>query len=205
MNRMKQNELQGRLQDFLPMFILTRRKGLSRTDQLIDQVCGLAAFLGREDEEVWRWYETRNGRGGKDLDPLMPADDYWRMVVEWVRRKSTGYEGFLVYDQNGQVTYTTRALWQAEFLSTVDGHHVWRPKIPTRPIHVSAEMDRRSRLRRLVHGGILSKEEICGVFEFDQHTLVDYQLEGVWWLSTPDETRLRKLERMAAMRVQRAA
>ncbi|MGO6676464.1 hypothetical protein [Rhizobium leguminosarum] len=186
--RMKKNEMPFRLREFLPMFDTER--GSSKPGKFRRQVEGLAEFLCKQPRTVEAYCSTSEDR-------TISADDYWQTAVEWVKRKSrsTSEPRFIVYDDNGDQLYETQTMWQAMFLADVDGA-VWgaTPLRAWQRRHFTAAVGRRSRLRRLARDGIVEKHVICAVFNFDQHCLVDYQLEGVDWLSTPDEFRLHQLE-----------
>ncbi|MGO8034940.1 hypothetical protein [Rhizobium leguminosarum] len=186
--KMKKNEMPFRVREFLPMFDTER--GSSKPGKFRRQVEGLAEFLCKQPRTVEAYCSTSEDR-------TISADDYMRVAVEWMKRKSRSASAprFVVYDDNGDQLYETQKMGQASFLADVEGSFwsatsfgAWQRK------HFTAAAGRRSRLRRLVRDGIIGNRMICAVFEFDEHCLVDYQLEDVDWLSTPDEYRLHQLE-----------
>ncbi|MGO6881372.1 hypothetical protein ACCS44_21150 [Rhizobium ruizarguesonis] len=186
--KMKKNEMPLRLREFLPMFDTERRS--KKPGKFRRQVEGMADFLGKQPRTVEAYCSTSEDR-------TISADDYWRVSVEWVKRKSrsTSEARFIVLDDNGDQLYETQTMGQASFLADVEGAF-WgtTPVGAWQKMHFTAAAGRRSRLRRLVRDGIVGNHVICAIFEFDAFCLVDYQLEDVDWLSTPDELRLHQLE-----------
>ncbi len=182
----------------LPAFeIETGRKNDSK---LTRQVEGLSEFLHKQPRTI-RAYMAYSG------ERMISAEDYWAMAIEYVKRRakasvrSVGEPSFVVLDYNEDPLFEAVWLWQAVFLTDVEPEAAeWRARNrgqwQVRGFDETTQ--RRSRLRRLVRNDILSKKTICQVMDFDEYCLVDYQMEGVEWRSTPDETKLQTLERMEA-------
>lgn len=192
--KMKRDEMPFRLRDFLPQFAHRKAK-------YWEQIEGMAEFLGKQPRTVEAYCSYREDR-------TISPDDYMRVAVEWIKRrsKSSMSPNFIVVDDNGDQLYECQWLWQAMFLSDVEGAG-WHatPRGAWQVKGLSAPAGRRSRLRRLVRDGIVQKDVICALFGFDQWCLVDYQLEGVEWLSTPDELPLAQLENFARAQIGEAA
>ncbi|MBY5407416.1 hypothetical protein HFO98_02835 [Rhizobium leguminosarum] len=193
--KMKKDEMPFRLRELLPKF------GPDRKAKYWEQIEGMADFLGKQPRTVEAYASYSEDR-------TVSADDYWRVVVEWVKRKSrsTAAPAFLVLDDNGDQLYETQWPWQAMFLADVEGTS-WgaTPRGVGQMRFFTAPAGRRSRLRRLVRDDIIGRKIICAMFDFDEHCLVDYQLEGVGWLSTPDEMRLQMLEHVYRAQTSAAA
>jgi hypothetical protein len=185
---MKKNEMPFRLREFLPMFDTER--GSKKPGKFRRQVEGLAEFLCKQPRTVEAYCSTSEDR-------TISSDDYWLTAVEWMKRKSrsTSAPRFLVFDDNGDQLYETQTMGQATFLSDVEGAF-WgaTPLGAWQRRNFTAAAGRRSRLRRLVRDDIIGNHVICAIMDFDAYCLVDYQLEGVDWLSTPDEFKLHQLE-----------
>ncbi|MBX5152583.1 hypothetical protein HJB78_16555 [Rhizobium lentis] len=181
--KMLKSEMPFRLRAFLPLFA-------DRKAKYWEQIEGMADFLGKQPRTVEAYCSYREDR-------TISADDYWKVGVEWVKRKSrsTSKPAFLVLDDNGDQLFECQWLWQAMFLSDMEGAS-WRatPRGVGQIKFFTAPAGRRSRLRRLVRDDIVDRKIICAMFDFDEHCLIDYQMEGVSWLSTPDEMRLQMLE-----------
>ncbi|CAN7257403.1 hypothetical protein LJR098_001053 [Rhizobium sp. LjRoot98] len=192
---MKKVEMPYRLRDFLPMF------GDEPKAKHAEQVEGLAEFLGKRPRTIEAYLSYSEDR-------TISPDDYWSVAVEWIKRRSRSNmnPAFVVLDDNGDQLYECQWLWQAQFLADVEGAS-WVAQ-PSGHWQKGGSDDRaqsRSRLRRLLRSGLVTADQVCDVFNFDRWCLVDYQLEGVEWLSTPDELRLRVLEAFAAERLGEAA
>lgn len=192
--KMKKDELSYRLREFLPMFA-------DRKAKFADQIEGLAEFLGKQPRTIEAYLSTREDR-------TISPDNYFAVATEWVKRRSKSQmnPAFIVLDDNGDQLFETQWLWQASFLADLEGAS-W---IATQTGHwqkggFDNQAQRRSRLRRLIQSGVVTEVEICDVYNFDRWCLVDHQLEGVDWLSTPDELRLRVLEAYAAEQIGEAA
>jgi hypothetical protein len=191
---MKYHEMPMRLRDFLPAFqIETGRK----ESDFAKQVEGLAEFLHKQPRTIRSYLSTSRH------ERMISAEDYWKVTVEWVKRrsKSSRKDAFFVLDSNGDQIYEAVWQWQATFLVDVceeaaEIHVRKQDEWQLRQLDDPAK--RRSRLRRLVRNRILKTETICEVMEFDLYCLVDYQMEGVDWRSSPEETKLQTLERMEA-------
>lgn len=195
---MKQHEMPFRLRDLLPAFEI--ETGRKNDTKLTRQIEGLAEFLHKQPRTI-RAYMAYSG------ERMISADDYWATAVQYVKRRAkasvraTGEPSFIVLDYNEDPIYETVWLWQATFLADVEPEAAeWRARNrgQWQVKGFDEAMQRRSRIRRLVRDNIISKETICQVMDFDEHCLVDYQMEGVEWRSTPDETKLQTLERMEA-------
>ncbi|MGO4569055.1 hypothetical protein AB4Z52_29410 [Rhizobium sp. 2YAF20] len=187
--KMKIDEMPYRLREFLPVF------GPTFKAKLAERIEGLAEFLGKQPRTIEAYLSYREDRA-------ISAEDYWRVAVEWVKRKARSKmePGFIVYGIDDESMFETQWYWQARFLSDVEGSQIAMRRLPAAH-RMDERMERRSRLRHLVRDNIVSKQQICEVFAFDEHCLVDYQLEGVDWLSTPDELRLRVLEGFVAEQI----
>lgn len=191
---MKKDEMPFRLREFLPLFA-------DRKAKYWEQIEGMADFLEKQPRTVEAYCSYREDR-------TISADDYWRVTVEAVKRKSKSMmsPNFLVFDDNGDQLFECQKLCQAMFLADVEGAS-WAatPRGAWQVKHRSAAAGRRSRLRRMVRDDIVKKHVICAMFGFDKHCLVDYQLEDVDWLSSPDELRLYQLENFARSVIGEAA
>ncbi|MGX9991630.1 hypothetical protein ACS4RR_021105 [Rhizobium sp. Z1P35] len=196
--KMKHHEMPYRLRDLLVKF------GPTPKAKYAEQIEGLAEFLGKEPRTI-EAYASYNE------DRTISPDNYWRVCVEWVKRtaRSTASPGsaFVIFDDNDDQLFEARWLWQAQFLADVEGAS-WVAG-PSGQWQLKSGLDeraqRRSRLRRLLRSGLVTADQVCDVFNFDHWCLVDYQMEGVTWNSTPDELRLRVLEAYAREKIGEAA
>ncbi len=192
--KMKKDEMPFRLRNFLPLFAHCKAK-------YWEQIEGMAAFIGKQPRTVEAYCSYHEDR-------MISADDYMRVAVEAIKRKSKSSlsPAFIIFDENGDQLFEAQKLCQAMFLADVEGAGwVATPRGVGQVKHVSTPAGRRSRLRRLVRDGTVQKHVIAAMFGFDQHCLVDYQLEDVDWLSTPDELRLHQLENFARAQMREAA
>ncbi len=193
--KMKKDEMPYRLRDFLAIFGPTPRA------RHAEQVEGLAEFLGKQVRTVEAYLSYSEDR-------TISPDNYWRVAVEWIKRRSRSdlKSAFVVLDDNGDQLFECQWLWQAQFLTDVEGGSwIAQTSGHWQKGDVDDRAQRRSRLRRLLRSGLVTSDQVCDVFNFDRYCLVDYQMEGVDWLSTPDELRLRVLEAYAAERLGEAA
>ncbi len=107
--KMKKDELPYRLRDFLPAF------GPRPRSKRFEQIEGMAEFLGKQPRTVEAYCSIREDR-------TISPDDYWKVAVEWVKRRSrsTMAPNFIVLDDNGDQLFECRWLWQAQFLADVE-------------------------------------------------------------------------------------
>lgn len=206
MLKMKKDEMPYRLRDLLPAFEI--ETGRRQASKLARQVAGLAEFLHKQERTIRSYISYSSS------ERMMPAEDYWSTGVEYVKRRarasvrSHGKPDFFVHDYNHHQLYEAMWMWQTVFLADVDQQAGgWKAFVrgQFRDREFDEAMQRRSRLRRLVRNDVLTLETICEVMEFDLYCLVDYQMEGVDWRSTPSETKLQALERLQAEMIGEAA
>ncbi len=199
MLKMRKDEMPFRVRDMLPAFEI--ETGRRQDSKLTRQVAGLAEFLHKQERTIRSYISYSSS------ERMMTAEDYHATAVEYVKRKarasvrSTGEPSFVVLDYNEDPLFEAVWHWQAVFLTDVEPEAAeWRARNrgQWQVRGFDEAMQRRSRLRRLVRNDILSKKTICQVMDFDEYCLVDYQMEGVEWRSTPDERKLRVLEDMQA-------
>ncbi|MEY9198472.1 hypothetical protein ABIA16_003588 [Sinorhizobium fredii] len=197
--KMMHHEMPFRLRDLLPAFEIYT--GDKKATKFARQIEGMAEFLNKQPRTVEAYLSYSRER-------MIPADDYWAVAVEWVKRraKASGLKPqFVVLDDNGDRVFECQWLWEATFLADTEGSSWQQVRCLWSTNQLDERGQRRSRLRRLVRSGLVAPDQVCDVFNFDRHCLVDYQMEGVTWGSTPDELRLRVLEQYAAERLGEAA
>lgn len=195
--RMMKSEMPFRLRTFLPVFDTER--GSKKPGKFRRQAEGLADFLCKQPRTIEAYLSSSEDR-------TISADDYWKTAIEWTKRKAkpSGEPGFIVHGDDDEPLFETNFYWQARFLADVEGNQICMRRL-TASYQMDERMYRRCRLRRIVRSGVLEKSLICTLLRMDEYCLVDHQLEGVDWLSTPDELRLRTLENWVAEELGEAA
>ncbi|MBO9170898.1 hypothetical protein [Rhizobium sp. L245/93] len=187
--KMHKSEMPMRLRTFLPAF----------GDRLADQVHEVAEFLGKAPRTIEAYISH-------SLERMIPAEDYERLAAEWVRRKNRKqvnrtFAMYAVFDENGDWLTDAAFLYHAVYIADVDGVSY----TPLNGFHCfqkpDERMQRRSRLRRLLRSGLVTREQVCEVFGVGDYCLTDYTLEAVSWLSTPDDFKLRVLEAFVTERL----